>query len=339
MKTVFLIGFIFMNTLLSTVLFASEAQNTEAKVPGVGCKECGTSAAKLIPLDVEADAKELIAKLNSSFKCQKDSSVQDCLLIDWMKWKHQSYAPNCKGFFLDENGNLGSFSKLTAGLIAGDIKKFNQQSVFVKDNPDFDRLCPGFKSLTTTQKIAFHGWIFELLAFPESSCNIKVKPNLAAPTTKAVCMYQLEDRPEIRKWRSSGFDPQRCAVSASQILTAEGCTGCAFDEYKRKSIKSGTPFGIVDADGKYVSRAYWASMNPLSKSQEECLEKYYDSKTKKPIMLGNKPAFLSKCPKANNEWVPRYKFFRRVQRFPLCGTAYAGKELEELQNYQQKTKK
>lgn len=317
----FIIPFLFLS-----LVFADDPNiKTEGQALG-SCENCSD--------DLASDAKELLSMINESFHCKADSDKNNCLLIDWLKWKHDAYATNCKGFFLDEKGNLGSFSKLTAGLMAEDIKTFEEDSVFIKNNPDFDRLCPNFKNFTTTQKIAFHGWIFELLAFPESTCNIKVKPNLHAPTTKAVCLYQLEDRPEIRKWRSHGFATKRCTVSAQQILTAEGCTGCAFDEYKRKSLKDGTPFGIIDANGKRISGSYWASHNPLSASQEDCLEKYLDPKTRKPLMTGKKATYLLKCPKSNNEWLPRYKFFGRLQRFPLCGTEAAKIEIEGLKAYQ-----
>lgn len=310
------------------------ATETEAGVNNPECKECSSgSGAAPISAALASEAQELIAKMNASFKCQDGGDSRNCLLIDWLKWKHKSYAADCKGFFLDEKGELGSFSKLTIGLFAEDIQKNKEQSVFVKSNPDFDRLCPEFKNFTTTQKMAFHGWIFELLAFPESSCNVKVKPNKGAPTTKAVCLYQLEDRPEIRKWRSAKFSPPRCAVSSQQILTMSGCTGCAFDEYKRKTLKDGTPFGLIDEKGKRISGSYWASHNPLARVQEQCLEKYLDPNGK-PLVQGKKPLFLSKCAGSNIEWVPRYKYFKRIQRFPLCGTDLAQDEINKLRSYQ-----
>lgn len=329
---------IFLGVFFIFLSSFTQAQNNPIEGQGAleACKDCQTPAASPLPAAFVSDAKDLLASINNSFHCEPGSDPNNCLLIDWLKWKHQSYAKNCKEFFLDEQGNLGKFSKITATLIAEDVKNYGDQSKFVQTNSDFDRLCPNFKNFTTTQKIAFHSWIFELLAFPESTCNINVKPNLAAPTTKAVCLYQLEDRPEIRKWRSNQykFKPPRCAVSAAQILTIEGCTGCAFDEYKRKTIKDGSPFGVLNAQGKRTSGAYWASHNPLSSSQEACLEKYLDPKTGKPLMSGKKPTYLLKCAKSNNEWMPRYKFFRRLQRFPLCGTAMANSEIDDLKAYQ-----
>lgn len=330
---------VFLNLFFISSVFAQGGPKMEAKSGSLGCVDCSTPTSFPLTDSFASYAQEFISKINSSFVCKKDSDKNDCLLIDWLKWKHKSYAENCKGFFLDEQGKLGHFSKITAGLMAEDIKNFGEKSIFTKNNSDFDKFCPHFKNFTTAQKIAFHSWIFELTAFPESTCNINVKPNTHAPTTKAVCLYQLEDRPSIRKWRSNGFTPQRCAVSASEILTVEGCTGCAFDEYKRKTKKDGTPFGIVNNTGKRVSSAYWASHNPLAPIQQACFEKYYDAKLKKPFMTGKKATYLLKCPGSNNEWLPRYKFFGRIQRFPLCGTEAAQAEIEGLKIYQGLLKK
>lgn len=300
---------------------------------------CGPSVAPLAT-EIVSYIQDLLSKLNSPFICEADSDPNNCLLINWMKWKHKSYPAECQGFFLDEKGNLGSFSKETMTLFAQDIKQNKDQSVFLKSNPDFDRLCPNFKNFTTTQKLAFHSWLFELLAFPESSCKVNINANNNAPTTRAVCLYQLEDRPEIRKWRSEGFNPPRCAVSSKEILTMSGCTGCAFDEYKRKTLKDGTPFGIFDDKGRRISGSYWASQNPLTEAQEKCLEQYSDPKTGRPLMKGGKPLYLSKCHGSNNEWMARYKYFRRIQRFPLCGTELAQTEIDNLKAYdaQQGTK-
>jgi len=338
MKSLFLVSFIFFNAFFTAASIAHSANTTEGQSPET-CKECSPSAGPTIPTDFIAGAQDFLAKLNASMKCGPNSDKNNCLLIEWLQWKHHDYAKNCKGFFLDENGVVGSFSKLTTGLMAEDVKKFGDQSLFMKTNVDFDRICPNFKNFTMEQKIAFHGWIFELTAFPESTCDINVKPNTSAPNDVAVCMYQLEKNVDKRKWRSSRFSPKRCAVSSAEILTVAGCTGCAFDEYKRKMTNDGTPFGVFDANGKKISGSYWASHNPLSATQLACFEQYFDRKTKKPMMTGKKATYLIKCPNSNNEWFARYKFFGRLPRFPLCGSDAAKAEIEGLNAYKASLKK
>jgi hypothetical protein len=324
---------IFLSFKTSTALADNKVQAQGAAIP---CLTCGTSMPSPLPVAILAEADDLIKALDRPVDCDPKSNPKanpkTCLLMDWLKWKHKDYGPSCKEFFIDEKGMEGSYSKLIKTLIGVDIKQNQANSVFYKNNLDFEKLCPEYKNFTTKQKISFHAWNFELLAFPESTCNVNIKPAKGV-NTKAVCLYQLEDKPEFRWWRSNGFPVKHCAVSAQEIMTLKGCTSCAFDEYKRKSLKDGTPFGIFDADEKKVSGAYWASFNPLPPSQEACYEKYMDQNTGKPLMKGNKPIFRGMCKGSNNEWIARYKFFKRIQKFPLCGTKLAKKELDGLQAY------
>ncbi|MGZ3772339.1 MAG: hypothetical protein ACXVCY_00600 [Pseudobdellovibrionaceae bacterium] len=304
-----LISFLFLILFCSAKF--SLAKNTEAGFEPV-CTTCNTDKNTAAPVTVslQDQASFLKKKLNNSFTCENQSS-EDCLLINWLKDKYNEYSKNCRGFFIDENGKLGAFSKSIINLIFDDVKQFGESSVFSKQVPDFEKYCPNFKNFNLMQRAAFHGWIFELTAFPESNCDIKVKANPNAPTTTAVCMFQLEKSPSTRKWRSKGFTPPRCAVSAQEIVKTEGCIGCAFDEYKRKMLQDGTPFGVFNEAGKPIHRSYWASQNPLPKKSLECMEKYNSRKD-----------WLKGCKKlgANVEWLPRVNFFRRLPRFPLCNS-------------------
>lgn len=301
-------------------------QNTQGSAP---CIDCGEQSTTLGASKAKQDAEEILNKIEGGnpFQCDKSNNA-NCTLINWLKMKEKTYAKNCQGFFLDESGKLGSFSKITTELMFNDIRKNNENSIFAKNIDDFKKYCPNYNSFSIAQKVAFHGWIFELTAFPESTCEVNIKPNNSAPTTKAVCMYQLEDKPSFRIWRSAGFDVKHCAVSESEILTVAGCTSCAFDEYKRKTLKDGTPFGQLDASGKKIHGAYWASHNPLAKADEDCMLKNLAINKST-----NKPLWRTVCKNSNAEWMPRYKFFKRIQRFPLCNTDLAREELAKLNEF------
>ncbi len=279
------------------------------------------------------DSLQIFGKnLDGKLSCEK-TSEQGCVLIKWLQQKHETYAKSCQGFFVDEKGGLGEMSKAIARHILSDLEENRENSVFYKNNPDFDKLCPGFKKMNPMQKLAFHTWIFELTAFPESTCNVGIPANRSAevPNGPAVCLYQLELSPELRKWRSAGFKQKNCAVSEKEILTLEGCTGCAFDDYKRHIIANGRPFGTLTPDGtKRLNRAYWASQNPLPTSTVDCMEKYSGLDSK------NKPLWLSKCKGALAEWIAPVKFFGRIGRFPLCETVQVQKELDSLNRPQAK---
>jgi hypothetical protein len=318
----------FVLSLLFLISPVSQAEQVEGSFSST-CATCETESQGNAPvqLPLKYQAAALREVLNKSIKCD-DKSSEDCLLVEWLKAKFQEFSKNCQGFFINQNGEVGSFSKVISNLILSDIEAHEEQSVFVKSIADFDKYCPRYKDFSLMQKVAFHGWIFELTAFPESSCDVKVKPNKLAPTTPAVCMYQLEGPPSTRKWRSHGLKPQRCAVSYKEILTMEGCTGCAFDEFQRKMKKDGTPFGVINAKGKFISRSYWASQNPLSEATLQCFEKYSSGKTS---ALRRK--YLKECKSmgANNEWPARAKFFKRLPRFPLCGTKESEYESQQMQ--------
>lgn len=315
------------------VLFVSIqafAQTKTDKIEGqavVNCEDCQSSRDLE---NIRSEVSNLKSLLGAAINCE-NKSANDCMLIRWLQWKHESYAANCKHFFIDEKGKLGDYSKEVSSLILENISEQGANSVFVKNNPDFEKYCPGFKDFTISQKVAFHGWIFELTAFPESTCRVQSPVNHDAPQTKAVCMYQLEDKPDIRAWRSARFQKKRCAVSEKELLTMKGCTGCAMDEYTRKMIVHGTPFGSFDEKRNRIRSSYWASHNPLHPDSAACFEKYrgYEKFPQKDPKTG-KALWMQNCEFANHEWRPRYLFFKRIQRFPLCKTELSKLELEQL---------
>jgi len=298
------------------------------------CASCEKdSLAQKIPAAVFA--AEYLKRIDKPFNCENGISSDHCLLIDWLKFKSVTYSKNCKDFFMHEDGTIGDFSEYLGRLMFDDVQKNGEKSMFLQTNPDFEKYCPEYKSFDIDQKIAFHGWIFELTAFPENNCSNK-NSVVKGVYSMAACMFQLNYPRKDRYWRSNGFDVKRCDISEKEILTTEGCIGCAFDEYKRKVIKDGTPFGVFNSAGKKVSGSYWASQNRLSQADEKCLESTY-TKGPKPMQMKDKkskPLYLTKCKGANWEWVPRYKFFRRLQRFPLCKSRpEAQKEVTDLEVY------
>ena len=306
----------------STEVAPSSAPLTLSKAPCIDCH----------PSDKDkSDFESLLIfgkQLDKNLSCDKTSD-QGCLVIKWLQQKHQTYAKNCQGFFVDQTGGLGELSRSIARHILEDLQENRESSVFYVDNLDFQKLCPGFKDMNAMQKLAFHTWIFELTAFPESTCSVGVPANRSAqvPNGPAVCMYQLELSPELRKWRSAGFKQKHCGVSEKEILSLEGCTGCAFDEYKRHIVANGRPFGTLTADGSQrVNRSYWASQNPLTKQNLDCMKANSGLDAKKH------PLWLSKCKGAIAEWEAPIKFFGRIGRFPLCKTDQAKKELESLKD-------
>jgi len=258
-----------------------------------------------------------------------------CALINWVRSKGNEYKL-CQKFFSDDKGQLGPYGKAIASLIAGDIDRNRNESVFMQANPDFDISCPGFKTMTPMQKVAFHTWVFELTAHPESSCNDATKDNIssAVPTGRAVCLYQLEYPKAIREWRSTSpsktnaIDPKTgkgikyCAVPESQIRTLEGCTGCAFDDYKRHLLATGRPFGFYndEANPKRVKAAQWAAQTRLNAKQTAEAIAY------KKCRESNK----CKGTLHQNERLAAYNFFNRLERFPLCKTPQAEEELKAI---------
>lgn len=306
----------------------------EAGVATADCVGCAANKlpTQLLPTALVAEAQARLAGLEAPYQCAENQTIKDpdCLLIKWLHWKFETYTKNCREFFLDQNGRLGDYSKYLATLMLNDIVRNQEKSVFIQDVPDFEKFCPGFKDFSLIQKTAFHGWIFELTAFPESTCNVNVKPAKGVNDI-AVCMYQLEQKFDNRYWRSKGTDPKHCTVSVDEIQTMKGCTGCAFDEYMRKLKKDGTPFGGVK-DGKKIHGSYWASHNILPDDKKACMGKY-PGKNKE-----GKPNWLIECEKEghkpNWEWQARVNFFKRLPRFPLCKTNDAKIQTQELADFE-----
>ena len=349
---------LFAVSFLSLSTFAADP-NLQHKSDGAQppCSQCeAAKASKQISLAQEF-AKQYIQNIAKPFPKCDNQEGPGCLLINWMKWKNADYAKNCKGFFMNEDGTIGSFSQMTGKLMFDDVLDNGEKSVFLQDNPMFEKYCPGFNQFSIDQKIAFHGWIFELTAFPENVCSNK---NSVVPgvDSAAACMFQLNYPRSARSWRGSGLKVNHCDISEKALLTDAGCIGCSFDIYKKKTMKDGTPLGLIDKDGTKTSGSYWASQTPISEAQEKCLESTFQTvkmggkEVKQPRKITvkvkgvtktqyefiSKCAYLNKKVNPNNEWLARYKFFKRIQRFPLCKTEFAKKEIADLEQYQ-KTKK
>jgi hypothetical protein len=275
-------------------------------------------------------SKDLNAN-SKSIQYDKDSKM----LINWIKAKGKEYKL-CKQFFSDASGKLGPYGTAMASLIADDLARNERDSVFYKPNPDTKISCPGFDKMTPMQKVAFHTWVWELTALPESSCNLEIKDNISGdvPRGQAVCMYQLEYAKADREWRSSspsktnakgkdGRPIKYCAVPESEIRTLAGCTGCAFDDYKRHFMATGYLFGEWNDDPKpkRLHAAQWAAhtrLTPKLKADVAAYEKCREAKKCKSELL-------------LNEKIAAKQFFERLERFPLCETEAAKIERASIQ--------
>ena len=316
---ILVVGILFVGSLVS-------AQVPVAKTEAVGaCATCSSNAGK-VDEDLFSGVTNFQKIVDKGLSCENETA-ENCLLIQWIEEKYREY-PACKAFFADDQkGKPGPLAVMVAKSIADDIAKNKFDSVFMKDNSDFDQpqICPGFKNMTPMQKVAFHTWIFELTAFPESGCNAGVTPNSASdvPNGPAVCLYQLELAQSLRKWRG----PNCARLTPDEILKAEGCSACALDEYKRHMTRFGHPFAKLSADGtQKLDPAYWASHNPLTAA----------TRAKRDIFVACKGKYKNdrKAQKANcvgsNEWEAPINFFKRLPRFPLCQTPEAKWELDQL---------
>lgn len=101
--------------LIFAFKWASAQNNVEA---GVATKDCEDCAAKkiqtqLLPTALVAEAQARLAGLEAPYQCAENQTSKDpdCLLIKWLHWKYETYARNCREFFLDQNGRLGDYSK------------------------------------------------------------------------------------------------------------------------------------------------------------------------------------------------------------------------------------
>ena len=177
----------------------------------------------------------------------------DCELVNWSAHQATLY-PECAGFFFDTNGKEGPLGKLITSNIKDDIDKNGTGSAFMRDYPDLEEpnVCPGFKTMTPSEKTLFWSWFFEILGFFETSCN----PNLvdhrrSVPNPPAVGLYQMEERPSLRQWRAPS-----CGVSVESIHTAEGNTACALDIMRSSMNHQNQVFGSSR------QKSYWYALNP-----------------------------------------------------------------------------
>jgi hypothetical protein len=327
------------NTLISALLmaFVAFAFIENANSAGETATPKTPSQGSIRQYEAEFSGVEDFARIVKDLNCNSNDIKYDtngCKLISWIKKKGIEYKI-CKDFFADDNGQLGPYGRAMAERFAVDFALNREKSVFYSAVPDQERLCPGYKEMTPMQKVAFHTWVWELTALPESTCKAEVKDNTskAVPRGKAVCMYQLEYPKDTREWRSNrpsktnpkdekGNGIKYCAVPESEIRSLLGCTNCAFDGYKDHLISRGYLFGQwnEDASPKRDHQAQWAAHNFLNPKQRAEVAEY------------EKCRATNKCASDlhMNEKIAARDVEDRIPRFPLCKTPQAAKELADL---------
>lgn len=315
--------------LLASILFIFASLKARMSFAG----EVGQGAAAAKPqgassVNVETDLRTYLAALDkpipASFK-----DADDDLLARWLRQKYKDYTAACRSFFITPSNMLGEPSQLASkALVQKVLDQGGAKSKFMTGTPRVHALCPGFDKLKPHQKIAFYNWAMELTAFPESTCNVQVHPNThGTPNGAAVCLYQENGRRSDRSWRGAHCD-------VPSVSDLHNCTLCAVDMMAYQIDHLGELFGFQQ-DGK-LHKAYWASWNPLSATEEACYQKYLDPQGN-PKTIKGKPVYQTACNPGGKsskfymaEWTPRYKFVRRIQRFPLCETELARKEVSSL---------
>lgn len=258
-----------------------DTNKTEA---GSSCIECDLAkkSQTTTRLDVRVEAREALANINTKIKCEPDKP-NACVMIEWAK-NEAIDKKHCADFFINEDGNLGELGQLMSRLVSEDIIKEGENSVFLKNYPEIEKICPNYPKFTTGVRIGFYTYWMEVLAFFESTCNPdKINDNKDVPNGPAVGLYQMEPKPSTRSWRGP-----LCKVSEKEIKTAKGNTGCAFEIF-RALLKSGKIFGQRDPKtGKLSGIRYWHAQN--------------------------EPPLKHK----NNKNEVHNRFKRYVPRFPLC---------------------
>lgn len=226
-----------------------------------------------------------------------DDHAAHCKVGYWAALAHTNprYGA-CRDFFVDRNGRVGGLSKLLLNQIGDDIRKRKYGSVFLQDFPDLQRICPGFRNMDTWSRVAFFTYLFENLAYRESSCDNKsVNTDPDVPQGMAVCLYQLEPKRATRAWRGP-----HCDVPDAKFGTEEGCTACAVDtlnSYMRQ--RDGT---VRD---RFFGDTYWYSLNPPRKS----------------LSLHSTPKYRDGdqfCMKGKKHATVYDKFVEDITYFPLC---------------------
>ncbi len=191
----------------------------------------------------------------------------DCDLVNWSSLQAARY-PGCAAFFFDVKGNEGPLGKLITGNVRKDIEMHEargETSPFLRDYPDLEdpKVCPGFKTMTPSQKTFFWSWFFEILGFFESHCDpTQVNRSRAVPNPPAVGLYQMEERPSLRNWRGPN-----CRISSQAIHTAEGNTACALEIMRDSMNNKNQVFGGPNG------RSYWYALNQNNDTHEE-MKKY-----------------------------------------------------------------
>ena len=241
------------------VLTWSKDKPVEATSPALLCSQCSLNDNQLARLQ---NMREV---LDEKIACNNTTDPSDCIVIQWAAEKYKLY-PYCGKFFINPNGQLGYLSQLVAGQIAQDITTKKEESAFVKEYPDLVKICPGFKTMSATNKVSMWTWFFEILAFFESTCDpSKSNYQPDVPHGPARGLYQLEPRRSIRAWRGP-----HCDVPDSVILTAEGNTACAIDGLAGLLKRNGQLFGRRNKAGELEKPSQWYSLNePISSRRND----------------------------------------------------------------------
>jgi len=237
-----------------------------------------TDLEKLCKADCSYDADKNVTTCKSGTTAHHKMRCQNILwsagLADDRRYKQ------CEQFMVSDHGNLGPLGDIVFNEIVSNIKQNRESSPFLQDNPSLlqqrdnrgkmQELCPAFNSFDDVTRAQFYLYLMENIAYRETSCTRNDAVNNHAPTTAAVCVFQLEQSDQARAMR-----PPACRVKKSEITKPENCGKCAVQmmawHLGRPTTKqeNGTyflpdkPFGTIDAKTLVVkNHAYWQALNP-----------------------------------------------------------------------------
>lgn len=175
------------------------------------------------------------------------------------KWglELRSKQPACSAFFINDKGIPGDLAINVFETLTDE--DFATSPYF---NPgylqDVNKFCPAFDKLRREDRIVFWVYVFQNLAFKESTCNPKAENwSKAVPNPPAVGLLQLEQRKDLRAWRGPA-----CAVPTDQIKAPINQLKCAVSIMSKQLKNTKNLYGksVVSKAGKPIL-SYWHGLN------------------------------------------------------------------------------
>ena len=205
-------------TETATAPETSPALDPQTEAAGV-CENCSNPDA---PTPVST---EILAATSEALDVSAPSSFDDEFVQNRLPTLSSGFfsgGARCDRFIKADGSGYGPYGQ----ELLRQISEPEMNRIYMSNGNGAVNACPNFASFTPAQKRHFWVWTFAALAWQESKCNNGTRDSSAHinPNGKAVGLYQIERRSDLREGRDDRYRGRYCSGDPESLRVNTRCS-------------------------------------------------------------------------------------------------------------------